>query len=66
MQAVGGNHVSAAVLAAILPIIKVEGNDKYMIGTEVRKIEMRGESLVVRVAGGYQLLSSFINKEAIP
>ena len=65
LKAISPNQVSAAMLAALLPVIKVCTTDRYMIGAEVHKVELRGKDLFIRIAGGFQPLTDFIRKESI-
>ena len=48
-------------LLSLLPIIKIE-KEKYMIGTECKKIQIKSDRLFIRVGGGYATLEEFIKQ----
>ena len=39
-------------LRLILPIVKLDPN-KYLIGTKVRQVQIKNDSLLARVGGGF-------------
>jgi len=42
-------------MVGLIPIVKID-KGKYLIGTEVKTIQIKNDSLLVRVGGGYQTL----------
>lgn len=48
-------------LATCLPLVKLEGSDgMYLVGTEFKKIQMKGRGVLVRTGGGYMYLSEYL------
>ena len=48
-------------LATCLPLVKLEGTDgMYLVGTEFKKIQMKGRGVLVRTGGGYMYLSEYL------
>ena len=44
---------------ASLPLIRIQ-QGKYLIGTEVKMIKIKGESCMVRVGGGWEKLEVYL------
>ena len=42
-------------MIGLIPIVRIESG-KYLIGTEVKSMQIKNESLLVRVGGGYATL----------
>ena len=47
-----------------MPIVKLKNEDSYLIGTEVKKMVVRGDKCMVRVGGGYAEISDYYNDYA--
>ena len=48
-------------LATCLPLVKVYDTDgMYLVGTEFKKIQMKGRGVLVRTGGGYMYLSEYL------
>lgn len=47
-----------------MPIVKLKNDDSYLIGTEVKKMVVRGDKCMVRVGGGYAEMSQYYNDYA--
>jgi hypothetical protein len=52
-----------AAMVGLIPIVKLESG-KYLIGTEKKAIQIKNDSLLVRVGGGYVTLEEYIEKNA--
>ena len=52
-----------AAMIGLIPIVKLD-KGKYLIGTEVKSIQIKNDSLLVRVGGGYVTLEEHIEKVA--
>lgn len=50
-------------MVGLIPIVRIESG-KYLIGTEIKSMQIRNESLLVRVGGGYATLQDHIAKVA--
>ena len=50
-------------MVGLIPIVKID-KGKYLIGTEVKAIQIKNDSLLVRVGGGYVTLDEHIQKVA--
>lgn len=50
-------------MVGLIPIVKLD-KGKYLIGTEVKAIQIKNDSLLVRVGGGYVTLEEHIEKVA--
>ena len=46
-------------LATCLPFVKLESG-RYLVGTEIRAIQIKGRGVLVRTGGGYMYLSEFL------
>ena len=46
-------------LATCLPFVKLS-TGRYLVGTEVRQIQIKGRGVLVRTGGGYMYLSEFL------
>jgi hypothetical protein len=42
-------------MIGLIPIVRIDSG-KYLIGTEIKSMQIRNESLLVRVGGGYATL----------
>ena len=51
-------------LGTFMPIVKLKNDDSYLIGTEVKKMVVRGDKCMVRVGGGYAEMSQYYNDYA--
>ena len=51
------------MLAAMVPIVKVDAPGRFMIGTEVKQVILRGRA-VVRVGGGFIPLETAVKQTA--
>lgn len=49
------------LLGTFMPIIKLKQADSYLIGTEVKKMMVRGEKCMIRVGGGYADIAQYYN-----
>lgn len=52
-----------AALVGLIPIVKLD-TGKYLIGCEVKSMQIKNDSLLVRVGGGYCTLDEHILKVA--
>jgi hypothetical protein len=50
-----------ALMVGLIPIVKLE-TGKYLIGCEVKSMQIKNDSLLVRVGGGYCSLEEHISK----
>ena len=50
-------------LRLILPIVKLDPN-KYLIGTKVRQVQIKNDSLLARVGGGFMEMDQMLAQEA--
>ena len=48
-------------LTSLLPVLKLEAG-KYMIGTEKKPIQIKNDSLLIRVGGGYATLEEYLHQ----
>jgi len=46
-------------LATCLPFVKIK-QGIYLVGTEIRSIQIKGRGVLVRTGGGYMYLSEFL------
>ena len=46
-------------LATILPFVKLAAG-RYLVGTEIRSIQIKGRGVLVRTGGGFMYLSEFL------
>ena len=46
-------------MAIMIPVIKVS-EAKFLIGTELKQLEIRNSVIVVRVGGGYEPLQEYL------
>lgn len=53
------------LLGVFMPIVKLSGNDRYMLGSEVKQVLVRGKNCVVRVGGGFADIPEYYNKYSI-
>ena len=51
-------------LGTFMPIVKLKNDDSYLIGTEVKKMVVRGDKCMVRVGGGYAEITDYYNDYA--
>lgn len=49
------------LLTSLLPVLKLEAG-KYMIGTEKKPIQIKNDSLLIRVGGGYATLEEYLHQ----
>merc|ERR1712110_258701 len=49
------------LLTSMLPVIKLEAG-KYMIGAEKKPIQIKNDSLLIRVGGGYATLEEYLHQ----
>lgn len=47
-----------------MPIAKLQKEDNYLIGTEVKQMSVRGDKCMVRVGGGYADIKDYYNNYA--
>lgn len=40
-------------LCCFIPLVKV-GKEKYLLGTEIKNLSLKGDKLVVRIGGGFE------------
>ena len=52
------------LLGTFMPIVKLKNEDSYLIGTEIKKMVVRGDKCMVRVGGGYAEISDYYNDYA--
>ena len=52
-----------ALMVGLIPVVKLD-TGKYLIGTEVKSMQIKNDSLLVRVGGGYCTLEEHIAKVA--
>lgn len=45
-----------------MPIVKLEKENMYLIGTEAKQMTVKGENCMVRVGGGYVTIQEYYNK----
>jgi len=45
-----------------MPIVKLQRDNTYMIGTEAKQMTVRGENCMVRVGGGYVTIQEYYNR----
>ena len=50
------------LLGTFMPIVKLEKENMYLIGTEVKQMTVKGENCMVRVGGGYVTIQEYYNK----
>jgi hypothetical protein len=48
-------------MVGLIPIVRIESG-KYLIGTEIKSMQIKNESLLVRVGGGYATLQDHLSK----
>ena len=53
----------ALLLLAHLPFIKLKP-EQYMIGTEKKTVQIRSNTLMIRVGGGYATLEEYLHQNA--
>jgi len=41
------------ILGTFMPIVKLQKENSYLIGCEVKQMNVKGENCMVRVGGGY-------------
>ena len=46
-----------------MPFVKLAPN-KYLVGTEIRSIQIKGRGVLVRTGGGYMYLSEYLTHYA--
>ena len=46
-------------LRLLIPIIKLDQN-KYMVGTAIKQIQMKNNNLIIKVGGGYETLTKYL------
>ena len=46
-------------MATYLPIVKL-GSGKYMFGTSVRHIQLKGSNVLTRTSGGYMYIDDYL------
>lgn len=51
------------LMVGLVPIVKLD-TGKYLVGTEVKSMQIKNDSLIVRVGGGYCLLEEHIARVA--
>jgi hypothetical protein len=48
-------------MSAIVPVIKVS-EAKFLIGCELKQLEIKHQQVMVRIGGGYEELSEYLHK----
>ena len=48
-----------------VPIAPFEGNS-YLVGDKLRFLQIRGESVLIRIGGGWETLKGYIQKNTKP
>lgn len=51
------------MMQSMIPIIKIQA-DQYLIGTDLKWLEIKGINIMVRVGGGFTSLQEFISNHA--
>ena len=52
-------------LAALIPVVKVDNEGNYLIGTDVKTVVERKTDVAIRLGGGFVPLDEFIEHDAI-
>ena len=50
------------ILGTFMPIVKLQKENSYLIGCEVKQMNVKGENCMVRVGGGYVTIQEYYNR----
>ena len=53
------------LVGSFMPIVKLKKEDSFLLGTEAKQVNMRGENIMVRVGGGYVTIAEYYNKYSV-
>ena len=53
------NQTLVYEMAACLPFVKI-GENKYLLGTEIRQIQIKGKGVLVKTKGGWMFVYEYL------
>ena len=53
------------LVGSFMPIVKLQKEDSYLLGSESKQVVTRGDNCMVRVGGGYVTIAEYYDKYSV-